>query len=581
MSVRVPTSTEAFGERPASAQDLDEAVLRQDAVLQEAYLVCFKVGSASLPRKLLQTEAKFGIFFRLPNSQDTTGIIGSSINWNQYLDRSIAETLCAAHKCTTAVGRASQGFRMKVRLCTEDQAGSNDRKERGLAEERRALGQEVLRLHNACEVHLTASCFKKVLDISIPESISGQIHFGLSVNFGTNMQTWASQLRRVVRQRLVIKHGQPSQAALDFKRSLLRLCLAHGPRRLERLMSMHALPNGDWRNVKDVEVYVPVGSSYCPERILDVVSAGIVSVTPTSKMTLWPRHRWTKADKALSQFVLLEGCHGLCSAASPGFQEKVSGKRPPQATRSGSAEDMGAERGVAPHASLVFPAPAAEFNMDGAQAVELVDAELPAGASGDGLPGSAEDNARHRVVASAWLASKPLPQCILRRLTMEPLLTYLSRQLEVASESWEMSQQAAELAANARSGVANSWPPKRDFRMTIVATGVLDDRFIMQNDIIMFEPSVLQQILPLSAQPLATRSLAFRLISASTCSAHQGLISRHHRFPNKLFKDMLDQDAAQRIAETRSRGALWTSTGRRARSFRRRLLATGACCSCA
>lgn len=485
---------------------------------------------------------------------ETSSPSSARLNWVQYLERCTAECLTEAMAQTTAIGPGSQGYKMKVRVCCEDQAKSNEKSAQGLLESRNASGDDWERLHFHCEVHVMARCMSKVLGL-VPETISGQIHYALSVNFGTNLTVWQQELRRVIRERVVVKHGEPPEDAIVFRKRLLQLCLSHGTRRIERLLALTALANGDWRNRREVEVYVPTGAAYSLERLSEVVAIGLAEALSSAKVTMFPRHRWTKADEAMGQVCLLEGVHGLGSATYPRFQARLSGKvvAADPACQADVVEEDGAfgefegpgfpqsPQGVAAEADCAI-VPIIEQQPDASEA---------AGAS-------AADNERHRSVARAWFDSQPFAECVLTRAVLEPLRTYLSAQLRMGSESWEREQQVLESSpplaptAGARDdrGGHAEWPT-RDFRVLNAAKGTLDDRFKQQTDLLLFEPAFIAQLLPPACRTMGMRSLAFRLVSSSTCWVHEGLASRHSRFPMRLFSIMASPSPDACIAQVR------------------------------
>ena len=81
---------------------------------------------------------------------------------------------------------------------------------------------------------------------------------------------------------------------------------------------MHALPNGDWRNDREIEWYLPDGSTVDVDVIAPMMAAWLVQVCASKKYTIWSRHRWTKGDGAMDQVCLLESCQSLLPTAFHG-----------------------------------------------------------------------------------------------------------------------------------------------------------------------------------------------------------------------------------------------------------------------
>lgn len=444
----------------------------KDRLTHHSYNVPLCSGSATVSRKLLQSEQKFGMLLRAPASGEAKflTIVGSTVNWLQFLQRTTAECLKSASDKTCGVSTGVAPFPLKIRLVVEDQAASNERCERALQEERAAADPSWVRLHFACQVHKTALVFKKCMNLVGP-TISGQMHFALVVNFGTGIHTWREELADTIRERLDIRFGRPPPDSIEHKRQVLRLCLARGPRRVEKLMALHALPNGDWRNPARVECYLPVGATPDAAAIADIMARGIIRVAAASKFTIFPRHRWTRADEAMDQLILLEACHSLASVVFPRWVRRVSQKSTAQQHPATSATSTGADRGNGPGLLPIMDAHCADG--DGRAAVALAEgsAAQPPGIADDQansrVPQSAADNERHRSVAAAWLASKPLGHCLVTRLAMEPLREYLAKQLVFASDNWERKQEVID-AKHAQTPELN---PRRQWRLTMAVNG--------------------------------------------------------------------------------------------------------------
>ena len=547
--------------QPSAPSEACAAVAQQHAALtglQDVFQVMPTKDTATFSRKLLQSESKFGMLVKQPASDRLLAIVGSTVNWLQHLDRCTAEVLKGAGEETVSLSDVPKRFAMRVRLCTEDQHGANERSERAVVQER-SEESPWLRLHLHCEVHICATVHTRVMSL-VEGCVSGQVNFALALNFGTNMHTWRQELRAVIRERLVIKRGPPPPSCLPYKQQLLRLCLIGSTRRLEKLLAMYMLPNGNWANMAQVEVYVPVGAACNLNSIADNLSAGLVQVTASSNYTIFPRSRWTKADRAMSEIALLQGCHGLASATFPRFVKRVSGKRlaplagqcpapgeqalpQPLLAQGGADDDDGddddnegglGDRGDSPWE----PAVAAGVGPSSAS-------EGP-GATAESK--SPEDNERHRRKAGQWLASQPLAEILITRLVQEPLRQYLSAQLVMASESWEQAQQVAEAKAMAAHQASSQWL-SRSFRLLEVARGTLDARFLEQTSMLFFRPQCIQRLLPSDFQTLGARSLAFRMLSTSRCNIQQNLVKRHRSFPMRFFCLMQFEDVEDRLAK--------------------------------
>ena len=88
--------------------------------------------------------------------------------------------------------------------------------------------------------------------------------------------------------------------------------------------SLSYLPNGDWSRRDRIEVWVPNAVQHVNKaQIVSAVSEALCHILAGSKMTVYPRHRWTRADAAFDEFCLLEGIHGLASLVFPQWSRAV------------------------------------------------------------------------------------------------------------------------------------------------------------------------------------------------------------------------------------------------------------------
>ena len=502
---------------------------------------------ATVPRKLLQSEGKFGMLFRRfeGGQQKLTSVCGSTVNWLQFVDRTTAEVLKTAHDSTSAVSEHAKAFKMKVRMAVEDQARSNERKERGIHAAR--SGDEVpwVRLQLHCQVHMVAGVFKKVFDL-VDATIVGQVHFALAMNYSSGLHVWRQELAAVIKERLLICFGRPPQSAIDHKRQVLRLCLSRGSHRLEKLLALHALPNGDWRNPHKVECYLPMGAQPNPDAIAAVIAKGLVQVAASSKYTMWPRHRWTKADRALDEICILEACHGLASATFPRWVHRVSNKvaAPPPSDAFDGFLAVVSNDTVMPEGAGAADSDA-QFARQAGNEPNLAGEEHGAERPDGDAPASAIDHQRHRSFASRWLASQPLGVCLVTRMVMEPLREYMAKQLFYASDAFEESQQTVE-AARAMGGLAAG---EREFRLGVAVKRLLDMRFTEQLNLLLLEPRLFNVLIPPRFLNLALRGLTFRMLSSSVCWMHEALGRRFSMFPLRLFRIMLEPNPDQELAK--------------------------------
>lgn len=253
------------------------------------------------------------MLFRCPTTRRLVSLTGSSLAPLQLLQRTTGECLLAADRRREAMTPKAEVFQAKTRLATLDAYAANERVERAKQRER---GENWRRMLLRCEVHQTAGAMKRFFAL-VDGLTSGQIHFALSLRFCTNFSVFSEFLKEVVRRRIRIRRGTPPADAVAFRTQLLRLCLARGPKLLQRHVALACLPNGDWRLRDVVEVHLPEAVDVTKERIADLVADAVQVVLAGRQIKLYPRHRWTGIDDALDQMCLLEGIHGLASAVYP------------------------------------------------------------------------------------------------------------------------------------------------------------------------------------------------------------------------------------------------------------------------
>ena len=81
------------------------------------------------------------------------------------------------------------------------------------------------------------------------------------------------------------------------------------------VMLLQALPNWDWRKARCVEFYKDIGPPelrHCSrEECAGALADGVLAALCHSQFHVYPRHRWTGADVAVSELGLISMVHGL------------------------------------------------------------------------------------------------------------------------------------------------------------------------------------------------------------------------------------------------------------------------------
>ena len=185
-----------------------------------------------------------------------------------------------------------------------------------------------------------------------------------------------------------------------------------------------------------------------------------------------------------------------------------------------------------------------QSNQDGGSAQEQGEGSASQRQVGpDGAPDWAAINAAYRRDASKWLASSPFGHIVLQRLLMEPLRVLLRDQFHVSSGDWEKEQRRAAAQAHGRGEFAAT----RRYRMSIAAMGDSEKKFNKQISLL-WRNAAMASVFPDECYTVAFRSLAFRCISRTQCSAHQLLWKTHHAYPAKLFALLEDPSRASEMA---------------------------------
>ena len=144
--------------------------------------------------------------------------------------------------------------------CTESEAYKNLKSQRN-----NCLGY-MCRYHVIICHHSTWNWVFDILDAEL----SGMLNLCLSVKFGAHMKKFRSCLVDVITERLVIHEGLPAADAILHRHKILRLYLSRGKNATTKRCILRLVPNGDWRNHKQVEFWVPVGQKASTRRYVIV-----------------------------------------------------------------------------------------------------------------------------------------------------------------------------------------------------------------------------------------------------------------------------------------------------------------------
>ena len=313
------------------------------------------------------------------------------------------------------------------------------------------------------------------------------------------------------------------------------------------------LPNGDWRRRDLIDVWLPPGLVVNEDRIKDVLASSLVAILARCKLTVYPMHRWTGADAAFDEVLLMEGVHGLASLTWPHWAKEAG--KPPTKTP-GSAQTVAVAVAVGDGAALEEvpeeqPPLPGTINGDAARVVAVQESEeaVPPAAvpdsssNGFDAQAAAEENERHRREAGLWLASRPLARCIIVRQVMEPLRRLMSAQLTMGGADWAKRQRFAVVNRSTQAGGSH----RRSHPIVEGALGTLENNFQKQVWLLMSEPALWDNIIPASDRNAEARGLSFRLLSSAGCWVEQSISMQHRRHPIRTFLMLASDEEADKL----------------------------------
>lgn len=509
------------------------------AVLQHGPLLP-SAGSprVTTPVKLLQSAAYFGMAVRT-QSGEIVLLTGTTHNWLQAVSRTTGECMVVADAQRCAVSEFAHRFQFRCRIGCFDHAASNPRAEKEILARRNEAAPGWHSLVFFCEVHMVAGVHRQCFSICASD-LSGQINVALTLNLGTNLQVFRRVLKEYIAEKLVVKHGEASRDAELYRRGILRLCLANTSRAIAKRMNLQLLPNGDWRKRGVIEVFVPQGIKHDRRRVVDVISSALVQSIASARMTLYPRSRWTKGEKAWGELILMEALHGLLSSVWKRFCQEVGQVGAAKQTLAGGPDARRLARGP--------PLLSDREAGDAADQDGLAEVGVEGGGAEDALAGgmdsAREENERRRRLATEWLETDPLSNAVILRMCLEPLRKLLGKRLELGSVDWESKQKAA-VAHSLAGGVGNAGDAAgagRKYAVVEAAGGAIEQKCHTALAQLLQQAELWQHVLRMDAFTLRKQGLAFRLVSSAGCLVASSLDAQHCRFPFLLFSLLAGRD---------------------------------------
>ena len=412
-------------------------------------------------------------------------------------------------------------------MCTIDKAGYNLLAEKKIVSDRSRWSS----LIQPCEVHGVARTFKRCFDGLMVEHVTGCLQVALAMR--SSMSTFRRCLQLEIRSKLKVLFGVCPQDAQDHREQCLSTFLTAGSKLLWRRLMLSALPNGDWRNATQVEVFLPLSmqGQVSEQQIAKTLEASLTSVIAGTKPHLYPRHRWTGCDLSVEELGRLECIHGLLTST---FARFVRMHNKPQKAGSSSNEVSVADLG----AHAVADVPLLPLDGGTSMAGPSMQTDAVRDAAARDVPTdthekhrSEAERSQDRSKGSAWLQKKPFSYLVLMKVSMTPLVQLLNSQLQMSGINWERHQRAGLLGPHG----ASDDLPHRQYQLTVAAEGLLEKTFFDALKGLFHDESHWKLVLQ-DDVTVAFRAQCFRVLSRAGCMIYTELSLPHQAFPTCLFQ---------------------------------------------
>ena len=533
------------------------------------------IAKESVPAKIFQTDSQWFALLAVATGDPARPkryilISSDAVTCPQILQQNNAECVAQALVALSTVRpQTVSKYRWKMRLVCSDRGASNMAAERLIQLTR----PDWHNLFFPCEIHMSTGASGKGLSL-MDHIVTTLIRTALSLRLGGWMRVFRRCMLEEVFATLEVLEGAPLAEATAHRRKAMGMFLKVGGHSRKQRAILACLPNGDWRLTDRVQVFVPPNTEWDRLTISLMVAKALVTALAGSNFKVFNRNRWTNNDAAVNQFGLLESCHMLFTRSYKRWLLAVG--------YDGPLKHLLVEAAAAD--PLVPPVPAAALAMledaaadapgehadaddaigegrgeddvgeAGAYRNEVDDMELAVLA---GLPEATDHkvmNAKHRAAGAAWvLQGCPLRDLVVARVTIEPSMAMLRRQLHVASNKWEVQQDQI---------LAGGDVQRRDYRLLVCARGEMDTMFSRHQMHLFWSPALLS-VVPAAARTEEMACLSFRMAARVGAEHERLLASRHRKPPFTLFLATQSRQVAQQLQATyRSKPCLLDSFSR-------------------
>lgn len=387
-------------------------------------------------------------------------------------------------------------------------------------------------MHLLCDVHKASAIAKKSLGLDEP-TITGCIKVAMSVRGSGTM----TKLRRCMTRFLLdFTERRAGHAGIDAQRRrelmLNTFLTSQSPGERSLRVGLVELLNGDWSS--PVPVHYCNGCCTSVEEMQQKLRKHVVGGLLRRCVKIFPRNNWCGSDETLDQVGVMVAAHNLLYSAMaycfkwpllPGL--RCEGDRPgvaaavvaaqPQGMAAQDDDDVvlgddqldvdepgGASAGAAEHGIVPFEAVLPDFQAAVPDATELFRRQIAAA----------------RVAAKAFLLKESTPQKLFAaRRQLEPQSALMKQMLVMSAPKWERRQ----LVCLAQTG-------HRKHRMLLALNCALTKPFMDR-----VQRLLLDEWGMVPKPTIEFCSEAFRMVARSGAVCFSLLITRHRKYPFRLF----------------------------------------------
>ena len=298
LRLRMPDPADYYGNSPPNGQILRFGLHRT-------------AHSSKVVTKLFQTQTQWGLLAACVRDGSPTVffmIFGSFLNEIQCLKDCTASTVLVAFESSGSPPHSHNLFESVSRIACKDRHPSNHRAERLLRKRRRNKNAGLAEYN--CEIHMTATVTKHCSDV-MRFAVRGMLHFALTMSVAGDFHTFWQCLHDTIRARARLYRGDPGIESMVYRKLAVRSFFASGSCRAARQIALALLPNGNWDNHEEVEIWIGVGDRVDEQEFLDHAAVSITNALLHKKPRIWCESRWSGAEEACCDTALLSVFHGV------------------------------------------------------------------------------------------------------------------------------------------------------------------------------------------------------------------------------------------------------------------------------